>query len=98
MSKTDVLPLTPLESPNLIRVQDTDDGRHAAIRAGVLDALGVPGNLIRVAVMPLWGNYFRVNVLTGIHSASVNVQNSYFVTADEAGNVLESSPKIQKQF
>ncbi len=40
------------------------DPRLKAIRAGVLAALGCPAGLLQVAVVPLWGDNFRVNVWT----------------------------------
>ena len=67
-----------------------------AIRAGVLAALGRPPELIRVAVMPLWGDKFRVNVWTG-GSTGAAIPNSYFVTADDRGAILTSDPPIRKQ-
>ena len=73
-------------------------GREEAIRAGVLKALGRPAGLLRVSVMPLWSNYFRVNVVTGFDATSVNIPNSYFVTADDAGAILGSTPSILKQY
>ena len=72
------------------------DPRRDAIRAGVLAALGRPAGLLRVAVLPLWGDYFRVNVWTG-GGAGATIPNSYFVTADPAGRILNSEPPILKQ-
>lgn len=71
------------------------DPRRDAIRAGVLAALGRPAQLVRVSVLPLWGDHFRVNVLTGA-GAGAAIPNSYFVTADQAGTILKSEPPIQK--
>lgn len=39
--------------------------REGAIRAGVLAALGRPDQPFRMVVVPLWGDHFRVNVVTG---------------------------------
>jgi hypothetical protein len=72
--------------------------REEAIRAGVLAALGRPAQLYRVAVMPLWGNNFRVNVVTGDETSGVLIPNSYFVTADDLGTILGSEPPIRKQY
>jgi len=71
--------------------------REAAIRASVLKDLGRPAGLFRIAVIPLWHNYFRVNVVTGEDVSSLRIPHSYFVTADDLGNILRSNPPIQKQ-
>ena len=43
----------------------------AAIQSGVLASLGRPPGLYRVAVVPLWPNYYRVNVLVGTDPTAV---------------------------
>ncbi|MBP3960682.1 hypothetical protein J8F10_36115 [Gemmata sp. G18] len=72
--------------------------REEAIRASVLAKLGRPVRLLKVAVLPLWGNNFRVNVWTGEGASADAIPNSYFVTADERGGILRSEPPIQKQY
>jgi hypothetical protein len=72
--------------------------REGAIRAGVLAALGRPGQLYRVAVVPLWGDYYRVNVITGDDPSSVRIPHSYFVTADARGGVVASHPPVTRQY
>ena len=72
--------------------------REETIRAGVLKALGRPAGLLRVAVMPLWSNHFRVNIVTGSDPTTVNIPNSYFVTADDSGAILRTTPPILKQY
>jgi len=69
-----------------------------AIRSAVLAALGRPANLLRVAIAPLWGDRFRVNVFTGDDLASASIPHSYFLAADARGNVLECSPAIRKVY
>jgi hypothetical protein len=69
-----------------------------AIRAGVLATLGRPAQLLKVAVLPLWGNKFRVNVWTAESISGNGIPNSYFVTADEQGTILNSEPPIQKLY
>lgn len=71
--------------------------REEAIRAGVLAALGSPSELLRVSVVALWGDKFRVNVWTA-GSAGAAIPNSYFVTADPAGAILAADPPIRKQY
>jgi hypothetical protein len=65
------------------------------IRARVLAALGRPPSLLKVAVLPLWGDKFRVNVWAAGASGNA-IPNSYFVTADRRGEILDASPPIQK--
>jgi len=48
--------------------------------------------------MPLWGNKYRVNVMTGTDANSDRIPNSYFVVADENGNILHSTPQIRKEY
>ena len=98
MSTTTVLPLSPAEQPDAGTPKAAAELRQAAIRAGVLKALGQPARLFQVVVKPLWDNNYRVNVVTGEHAASVNIPNSYFVTADDAGNILGSTPRLQKLY
>ena len=49
-------------------------------------------------VRPLWENYYRVNVLVGNDLASARIANSYFLVADNDGNITASTPKIMKQY
>ena len=83
--------------------QDTVQGTAEAERPGVgralavLRALGRPPELLRVSVLPVWGNKFRVNVwAAGDNGAAI--PNSYFVTADDRGAILGSTPPIRKQY
>ena len=70
----------------------------ALIGKTVLHTLGQPGNLIRVQVRTLWGDYFRVNVLVGPDPASVKIAHSFFLRADDVGNIVSSTPIITKQY
>ena len=72
--------------------------REGAIRAGVLAALGRPDQLFRVVVVPLWGDHFRVNVVTGEDPSSVRIPHSFFVAADGRGNIIKSTPSIQREY
>ena len=62
----------------------------------VLHTLGQPEDLHQVQVRPLWGNYFRVNILVGPDAASVKVARSYFLRADGDGNIVESVPELRQ--
>src|SRR3954452_8588792 len=98
MSKTTTRPISPAGESEPLQTTPAAELRQSAIRVAVLNALGQPAQLFRVAVMPLWANHFRVNVVTGPNAASVNIPNSYFVTADDLGNILGSTPRIQKLY
>jgi hypothetical protein len=65
-------------------------GRH------VLRGLGRAGSLQRVQVRQLWGGHYRVNVFSGGDLLSARVAHSYFVVADGDGNVLESTPALDR--
>jgi hypothetical protein len=98
MSKTTQLPMSPPQDPDKVHSASLRRQRDEAIRAGVLTALGRPPRLFRVAVVALWDNNYRVNVLTGDDASAVVIPNSYFVTADERGRILGCSPRIQKLY
>jgi hypothetical protein len=68
------------------------------IGKNVLTALGHPGNLIRVQVRTLWGDYFRANVLVGPDVASVKIADSFFLSADASGNIVTCTPAIVKKY
>ena len=72
--------------------------RHVLIGNHVLSALGKPANLLQIQVRPLWDERYRVNVLVGPHVASARVANSFFLTVDEDGNVITSTPPIEKLY
>jgi hypothetical protein len=69
-----------------------------AICVSVMTALGRPVDFFRVSVVPLWKNRYRVNVQTGSDVPSLCIAHSFFVTADENGNVLESIPPITRLY
>ncbi len=64
----------------------------------VMSGLGRPGNFFRISAVLLWENRYRVNVQTGPDAASARIAHSFFVTADEKGNVVESTPPITRQY
>jgi hypothetical protein len=68
------------------------------IRQQVLHDLGEPADLLKVQVRPLWGAYYRVNVFVGTEAARATIPHSYFVVADGDGNVLDSTPKVHRQY
>ncbi len=64
----------------------------------VMHALGEPDDLLKVQIRPLWKNCYRVNVVVGANAACARVANSYFLTADGDGNILESTPTLARQY
>jgi len=98
MSTTTTLPIPPQVEPEAAEAMSADRRREVAIRARVLAALGRPARLFRVAVVRLWENSYRVNVLTGEDATSVEIPHSYFVTADDLGNILGSMPRIERRY
>lgn len=70
----------------------------ASISKQVIRALGRPANLLTVQVRPLWENWYRANVFIGRDVAAASIANSYFLKVDGTGNIVESNPKITKQY
>ena len=68
----------------------------AAVCASVMNTLGRPANLFRVAALRLWGNHFRVNVQTGADAVTLQISHSFFVSTDEHGRVVNSVPPITR--
>lgn len=66
----------------------------AAIRNNVLASLGHPPDFYRVSVMPLWGNYYRVNVLLGVDILTARIAHSYFVETGDGGQILAATPPV----
>ena len=98
MAKSAKHPIPSPEEPEAIEAASAGRKREAAIRTNVLSTLGRPARLLKVAIMPLWDNNYRVNVVIGDDASTVNIPNSYFVTADDLGNILGSTPRILKQY
>lgn len=71
---------------------------NALIGEQLIHTLGEPGHLLKVQVRLLWENWYRVNVLIGEDATSARIANSYFVKADKDGNIVESTPKIMRQY
>ena len=70
----------------------------AVIGNRVIHTLGQPGDLHLVQVRHLWEDCYRVNVLVGPDTASARVLHSYFLVVDIDGNIIESTPKITKEY
>ncbi len=72
--------------------QHRSENLNDLIAEQVLHALGAPGDLLKVQIRRLWENYYRVNVFVGVDAASARVANSFFLTADGDGNILNKAP------
>ena len=64
----------------------------------IIHTLGKPSNLLKVQIKRLWENCYRVNVLIGKDASCPTIANSYFVESDSEGKIVESNPKIVKQY
>jgi len=78
--------------------QQKRDRLSAVIRQHVLQTLGEPGGTYQVQVRPLWESHYRVNVVIGNDPGAVKIANSYFLEADSAGNIVESTPMITRKY
>jgi len=74
------------------------EAMNALIGRQVIRSLGTPGDLLRVQVRPVGGDRYRVNVLVGKDATSARVADSFFLTADDEGNILASSPAIVRHY
>ena len=68
------------------------------VREQVIHTLGEPGDLLSVQIRPLWGTHYRVNVFVGDSIVCAKIVHSFFVLTDDDGNILESTPRIQRQY
>ena len=87
----------PIE-PNKELARHKGDAMNAHVGAQVMHTLGMPLGLHDVQVRRLWENRYRVNVYLGGSAATAKIANSYFVKADDDGNIVESTPKIKKVY
>jgi hypothetical protein len=84
--------------------QDKEMNRHqrdtlnALVGRHVIRSLGSPGDLLKVQVRPLGSDRYRVNVLVGKEAASARIAHSFFLTADDEGNIVTSSPEVVRVY
>lgn len=88
----------PPDEPQASTTPEDRPSQLTVIQTRVLAVLGRPPGLYRVAVIPLWQNYYRVNVLIGTDPMSVQIAHSYFVTADETGRILTATPPLVRLY
>jgi hypothetical protein len=70
----------------------------AVIAEQLIHTLGEPNSLHNVQVRRIWKDHYRVNVLIGHDLASARIADSFFVVVDRYGNIIDSDPKITKQY
>jgi hypothetical protein len=75
-----------------------DNSPGAVLRDGVLASLGRPPGLYRVAAIPLWGNFYRVNVMVGDGPTSALINHSYFVETTDDGGIRQSTPPLVRVY
>jgi hypothetical protein len=70
----------------------------AALQTTLLAVLGRPPGLYRVAILPLWQNYYRVNVFIGDDPTAVRIAHSYFVEAGDGGRIVTAVPPVVREY
>ena len=92
--------MSPPKQEKLERALEKEERQQlaAAIGSRVMHTLGQPGDFHLVQVRHLWKDYYRVNVFVGAETACAKVLHSYFLVADLDGNIIESTPKITRQY
>ncbi len=89
----------PMNTTNaLVQGEESLNGLTNLIARQVIQSLGSPMNFFKVRVHPVGTDRYRVNVLVGENAALARIANSFFLTADDKGNVLTSSPKIVRLY
>ncbi len=90
----------PVAQPDEDARQDKKRAEQVADAIGVyvMNALGRPKNLFKVSVVRLWKDRYRINVQTGSDAVSTSIAHSFFVTADESGTIVESTPRITRLY
>ena len=78
--------------------RDRSDALNELIGRHVVGALGSPVDLLKVQVRPLGDAHYRVNVVVGTGATSARVADSFFLTADDEGNIVTSSPEIVRHY
>ncbi len=69
-----------------------------AVGRAVMTALGRPTDFLRVTARRVTESTHRVNVIAGTDPTTARIAHSFFVTADDAGNVTGSAPPIVRLY
>jgi hypothetical protein len=78
--------------------REKNDVLNHIIATNVVQFLGSPADLLKVQVRPLGRDRYRVNIFVGKDAASARIADSFFLTADDRGKILTSSPEIAKLY
>ncbi len=78
--------------------RQTRDTRDDFIAKQVVRSLGSPTDLFSVQVRPLGTDRYRVNVFVGKYATSARIADSFFLTVDDEGKILTSSPEIARLY
>jgi hypothetical protein len=78
--------------------RERDARVNGLIGRWLLLALGTPAGFFQVQVRPLWDRHYRVNVLVGDNAASARVVDSFFLRADQEGQIISASPEVAKRY
>jgi hypothetical protein len=92
------MPTTPQDKQRTAQESPARQQLNAVIGKHVLHTLGQPGDVHVVQVRHLWGDHYRVNVLVGVDVVSAKVAHSYFLEADDDGNIVTCVPKITRRY
>lgn len=70
------------------------------VRTAVLTALGRPVDLLKVTVANVYNNRYRVNVFRAVieDNERVHLTDSFFVIADDDGEVFTFRPEIVRKY
>lgn len=92
------MPTREQDKPRAEPAKQTQEQRSGALAGPLLQALGRPTALYRVEVRHLWKRYYRANVFVGADVASMRVAHSFFLEADDDGNIIASAPPITRMY
>jgi hypothetical protein len=91
------LPVT--NSPSGPESRETNpNASQAAICRQVMTVLGRPIDFLRITVRQITSEAYRVNVVAGADMATARIAHSYFITADEGGNIVGADPALVKKY
>jgi hypothetical protein len=80
------------------RDDQTGNTLNHFIAEQVIQSLGSPTDLFKVQVRPIGSERYRVNVVVGKDFTTARIVDSFFLTADDEGKILASSPEIARLY
>jgi hypothetical protein len=78
--------------------REKNDALNHVIATNVVQSLGAPADLLKVQVRPLGRDRYRVNVFVGKDPSTARITDSFFLTTDDEGKILTSSPEIARLY